>query len=66
LRPIRLTQSQYFRRPGHPPNTIAYTNMSLGQPGVPLDAEHADNFEDIEKQFAVKGARIHIPERGTY
>ncbi|KAL1649825.1 hypothetical protein SLS61_006203 [Didymella pomorum] len=40
--------------PGHPPNTIAYTNMSLGQPGVPLDAEHADNFEDIEKQFAVK------------
>jgi len=28
--------------------------MSLGQPGVPLDAEHADNFEDIEKQFAVK------------
>lgn len=31
--------------------------MSLGQPGVPLDAEHADNFEDIEKQFAVKGAQ---------
>ncbi|KAJ4992693.1 hypothetical protein SVAN01_01739 [Stagonosporopsis vannaccii] len=28
--------------------------MSLGAPGVPLDAEHADNFEDIEKQFAVK------------
>ncbi|KAJ4384154.1 hypothetical protein N0V86_000999 [Didymella sp. IMI 355093] len=28
--------------------------MSLGQPNVPLDAEHADNFEDIEKQFAVK------------
>ena len=35
--------------------------MSLGQPGVPLDAEHADNFEDIEKQFAVKGA-IHTPD----
>ncbi|KAF2795692.1 DUF757-domain-containing protein [Melanomma pulvis-pyrius CBS 109.77] len=28
--------------------------MSLGPGGVPLDAEHADNFEDIEKQFAVK------------
>lgn len=40
--------------------------MSLGQPGVPLDAEHADNFEDIEKQFAVKGAHSHTPERDTY
>jgi len=28
--------------------------MSLGPGGVQLDAEHADNFEDIEKQFAVK------------
>jgi len=34
--------------------------MSLGQPGVPLDAEHADNFEDIEKQFAVKGAQPRL------
>ncbi|KAF2703920.1 DUF757-domain-containing protein [Pleomassaria siparia CBS 279.74] len=28
--------------------------MSLGPNGVQLDAETADNFEDIEKQFAVK------------
>ena len=40
--------------------------MSLGQPGVPLDAEHADNFEDIEKQFAVKGARVYIARRDAY
>lgn len=33
--------------------------MSLGAPGVPMDAEHADNFEDIEKQFAVKGQKHH-------
>lgn len=43
---------------------IAYPNMSLGQPGVPLDAEHADNFEDIEKQFAVKGAQVYTAHRG--
>lgn len=29
--------------------------MSLGPPGAQLSAEQADNFEDIEKQFAVKG-----------
>jgi len=29
--------------------------MSLGPPGAQLNPEHADNFEDIEKQFAVKG-----------
>jgi hypothetical protein len=56
--------------PSPNPNThripLAPVKMSLGQPGVPLDAEHADNFEDIEKQFAVKGARIHTPERDTY
>lgn len=38
--------------------------MSLGQPGVPLDAEHADNFEDIEKQFAVKGAKRDLASMG--
>ncbi|KAF9699217.1 hypothetical protein EKO04_002930 [Ascochyta lentis] len=28
--------------------------MSLGPAGAQLNPEHADNFEDIEKQFAVK------------
>ncbi|KAF1366030.1 DUF757-domain-containing protein [Lizonia empirigonia] len=28
--------------------------MSLGPPGAQPNPEHADNFEDIEKQFAVK------------
>jgi len=28
--------------------------MSLGPPGAQLNPEEADNFEDIEKQFAVK------------
>ncbi|KAK4941798.1 hypothetical protein LTR66_013642 [Elasticomyces elasticus] len=28
--------------------------MSLGPPGAQLDPEQADNFEEIEKQFAVK------------
>ncbi|EON62569.1 hypothetical protein W97_01793 [Coniosporium apollinis CBS 100218] len=28
--------------------------MSLGPPGASLNPEEADNFEDIEKQFAVK------------
>ena len=28
--------------------------MSLGPPGLQLNPEQADNFEDIEKQFAVK------------
>ncbi|KAF2868018.1 putative polysaccharide biosynthesis protein [Massariosphaeria phaeospora] len=28
--------------------------MSLGPAGASLKPEHADNFEDIEKQFAVK------------
>jgi hypothetical protein len=32
--------------------------MSLGPNGVELNAEQADNFEDIEKQFAVKGVSI--------
>ncbi|KAL1634322.1 hypothetical protein SLS56_002332 [Neofusicoccum ribis] len=27
---------------------------AIGPPGAQLPAEHADNFEDIEKQFAVK------------
>jgi hypothetical protein len=31
--------------------------MSLAAPGgVPLKAEDADNYEEIEKQFAVRGA----------
>jgi len=29
--------------------------MSLSAPGGLIDPEKADNFEDIEKQFAVKG-----------
>jgi len=29
--------------------------MSLGPPGAQITEEQADNFEDIEKQFAVKG-----------
>lgn len=38
--------------------------MSLGPPGAQLAPEQADNFEDIEKQFAVKGANLiplHLP-----
>lgn len=31
------------------------TTMSLGPAGAQLNPEEADNFEDIEKQFAVKG-----------
>ncbi|KAI9843977.1 MAG: hypothetical protein M1837_006019 [Sclerophora amabilis] len=31
--------------------------MSLGPPGGQLPAEQADNFEDIEKQFAVKAVQ---------
>lgn len=30
--------------------------MSLSGPAGPINAETADNFEEIEKQFAVKGA----------
>jgi hypothetical protein len=33
--------------------------MSLGPAGAQLNPEHADNFEDIEKQFAVKGATTY-------
>jgi hypothetical protein len=29
--------------------------MALNAPGGPIKAEDADNFEEIEKQFAVKG-----------
>lgn len=29
--------------------------MSVQTPNGPITAENADNFEDIEKQFAVKG-----------
>lgn len=31
--------------------------MSLQAPGGPINPEEADNYEEIEKQFAVKGAR---------
>ena len=31
--------------------------MSLSGPAGPINPEEAENFEDIEKQFAVKGAR---------
>ncbi|MCJ1337024.1 hypothetical protein MMC09_002303 [Bachmanniomyces sp. S44760] len=31
--------------------------MSLGPAGVSLDPEQADNFEDMEKQFAVKAVQ---------
>ena len=37
--------------------------MSLGPPGAQLTAEQADNFEDIEKQFAVKG--VYAVTRGS-
>lgn len=30
--------------------------MSLSAPGGPINPEEADNYEEIEKQFAVKGA----------
>lgn len=30
--------------------------MSLSGPGGPINPEEADNYEEIEKQFAVKGA----------
>lgn len=29
---------------------------ALGPPGAQLNPEQADNYEEIEKQFAVKGA----------
>jgi hypothetical protein len=29
--------------------------MALSAPGGPINPEEADNFEEIEKQFAVKG-----------
>jgi hypothetical protein len=29
--------------------------MSLSAPGGAINPEHTENFEDIEKQFAVKG-----------
>jgi hypothetical protein len=29
--------------------------MSVQTPNGPINGENADNFEDIEKQFAVKG-----------
>jgi len=32
--------------------------MSLSAPGGLIDPEKADNFEDIEKQFAVKGMEL--------
>lgn len=31
--------------------------MSLGPPGASLDPEQAENFEDMEKQFAVKAVQ---------
>lgn len=33
--------------------------MSIPGPNGPVSAEDADNFEEIEKQFAVKGT--HAP-----
>ncbi|KAK3629492.1 hypothetical protein LTR56_006462 [Elasticomyces elasticus] len=36
--------------------------MSLSAPGGPIDPEKADNFEEIEKQFAVKV----VEHMGTY
>ena len=40
--------------------------MSLGPAGAQLNPEHADNFEDIEKQFAVKGAYTHAAYLGSH
>ena len=40
--------------------------MSLGPAGVQLNPEHADNFEDIEKQFAVKGMQTHLLYKHIY
>ena len=37
-------------------------NMSVATPNGPINAENADNFEDIEKQFAVKG---ELSQRGA-
>jgi len=34
--------------------------MSLSAPGGPIDPEQADNFEEIEKQFAVKGGHALV------
>ncbi|KAF2105496.1 putative polysaccharide biosynthesis protein [Lophiotrema nucula] len=31
--------------------------MSLGPPGANIDPEQAENFEDLEKQFAVKAVK---------
>lgn len=32
--------------------------MSLTSPAGPINPEEADNFEEIEKQFAVKGGEF--------
>lgn len=41
---------------------IVFIVMSepVGPPGAQITAEQADNFEDIEKQFAVKGQHFAI------
>lgn len=36
--------------------------MSVQTANGPINAENADNFEDIEKQFAVKGESFHCTE----
>jgi hypothetical protein len=43
------------------------TTMSLSAPGgaPPINAETADNYEEIEKQFAVKGAPLRMRQFRT-
>ena len=49
---IRFSCNRSRRRPH---NKLQHQKMALSSPAGPIDAETADNFEEIEKQFAVKG-----------
>lgn len=40
--------------------------MSVQTPTGTINGENADNFEDIEKQFAVKGKFSKRPEQTNY
>lgn len=46
---------------------LTETNMALlpGEGVPPINPEEADNFEEIEKQFAVKGRLWHVVSVGV-
>ena len=38
-------------------------NVALSSPAGPINPDETENFEEIEKQFAVKGEQAGVPSR---